>query len=206
MGIRTLCSGPASWEYRLHIPLSCSARAGRTPMNRRKFMTNVALAAPLAALPTLCLAAPAAPRSLRFYHTHTGEKLDVLYYEHGGYLPDALDAVNQLMRDHRSGEVTRIDPKLLDFLHQVQTRLGSTDTFEIISAYRSPATNEMLRNQGGGVAKSSLHMQGKAIDVRLSNAATKDIRQVGLDLKLGGVGYYPQSNFVHLDTGRVRWW
>jgi uncharacterized protein YcbK (DUF882 family) len=175
-------------------------------MNRRKFMANVALSAPLAALPTLCLAAPAVPRSLRFYHTHTGEKLDVLYYEHGGYLPEALDAVNQLMRDHRSGEVTRMDPKLLDLLRQVQTRLGSTGTFEIISAYRSPATNEMLRNQGGGVAKSSLHMQGKAIDVRLSNVATKDIRQVGLDLKLGGVGYYPQSNFVHLDTGRVRRW
>jgi uncharacterized protein YcbK (DUF882 family) len=175
-------------------------------MNRRTFVANVALSAPLAALPVLSLAAPAAPRSLRFYHTHTGEKLDVLYYEHGRYLPEALDAVNQLMRDHRSGEVTRMDPKLLDLLRQVQTRLGSTGTFEIISAYRSPATNEMLRNQGGGVAKSSLHMQGKAIDVRLSNAATKDIHQVGLDLKLGGVGYYPQSNFVHLDTGRVRWW
>ncbi len=203
MGIRTLCSGPASWDYRSFVSFSSSALAGITPMNRRKFMTNVALVAPLAALPTLCLAAS---RSLRFYHTHTGEKLDVLYYEHSGYLPGALDAVNQLMRDHRSGDFTRMDLKLLDLLHQVQSRLGSTDTFEIISAYRSPATNEMLREQGGGVAKSSLHMQGKAIDVRLSNAATKDIRQVGLDLKLGGVGYYPKSNFVHLDIGRVRWW
>jgi uncharacterized protein YcbK (DUF882 family) len=172
-------------------------------MNRRKFMANVALSAPLAALPTLCLAAP---RSLRFYHTHTGEKLDVLSYEHGGYSPEALDAVNQLMRDHRSGEVARMDPKLLDLLHQTQFQLGSTGTFEIISAYRSPATNEMLRQRGDGVAKSSLHTQGKAIDVRLTDAATKDVRQVGLDLQLGGVGYYPKSNFVHLDTGRVRWW
>lgn len=175
-------------------------------MNRRNFMANVALSAPLVALPSLCLAAPDAPRSLRFYHTHTGEELDVLYYEHGVYLPKALDAVNQLMRDHRSGDVNRIDPKLLDFLHQVQTQIGSTGTFEIISAYRSPATNEMLRQRGGGVAKGSLHLQGKAIDVRLTDAATKDVRQAGLDLQLGGVGYYPNSNFVHLDTGRVRWW
>jgi uncharacterized protein YcbK (DUF882 family) len=130
----------------------------------------------------------------------------VIYHEDGLYLPDAMAAANQVLRDHRSDEIAQMDPALLDFLHAAQTRLGSTGTFEIISAYRSPATNEMLRQRGGGVARRSLHLQAKAIDVRLTDAATKDLRQVGLDLQRGGVGYYSKSNFVHLDTGRVRWW
>jgi uncharacterized protein YcbK (DUF882 family) len=175
-------------------------------MDRRKFLKNIVFVAPVATVPGFALAAPAAPRRLRFYHTHTSEKLDVTYYEDGLYLPDAMDAVNHMLRDHRSDEIAQMDPALLDFLHEAQTRLGSTGTFEIISAYRSPATNEMLRQRGGGVARRSLHLQARAIDVRLTDAATKDLRQVGLDLQRGGVGYYSKSNFVHLDTGRVRWW
>jgi uncharacterized protein YcbK (DUF882 family) len=102
--------------------------------------------------------------------------------------------------------VIDMDPALLDFLHAAQQRVGSTGTYEIISAYRSPRTNEMLRRNGGGVAKRSMHLQGKAIDVRLTDADTRDLRQAGLDLSRGGVGYYSKSNFVHLDTGRVRRW
>jgi len=158
------------------------------------------------ALPGLVFAAPAKPRRLRFLHTHTSEKLEVVYYENGAYLPDAMDELNFLLRDFRSGDVVDMDRNLLDLLVMVQQRLGSRGTFEIISAYRSPATNEMLRRQGGGVAKSSMHLLGKAIDVRLTDVDTRDLRRAGLDLARGGVGYYSKSDFVHLDTGRVRHW
>ena len=172
---------------------------------RRKILRTAAFALPVAALPGLGLASPA-PRQLRFYHTHTGEKLNLVYHENGAYLPDALDEINHLLRDFRSDDVFPIDPALLDFLHAAQTRVGSTAGFEIISAYRSPATNEMLRKRGGGVAQKSQHLKGKAIDVRLTDVATANLRQASLDLARGGVGYYPKSDFVHLDTGRVRWW
>ena len=172
---------------------------------RRQILQTVAFALSAVALPGLAIGSPGS-RRLRFYHTHTGERMDVVYQEAGGYLPDALEEINHLLRDFRSGEVFPIDPALLDFLHDVQTRVGSTGTFEIISAYRSPETNEMLRRRGGGVARTSQHLKGKAIDVRLTDAATADLRQAGRDLAQGGVGYYPKSNFVHLDTGRVRWW
>jgi uncharacterized protein YcbK (DUF882 family) len=162
--------------------------------------------APAICLPAAALAGTAEPRRLRFAHTHTGEKLDVVYHERGAYLADALGELNVLLRDFRSGDVTDIDPALFDLLYSAQQRLGSTGTYEIISGYRSPATNEMLRKRGGGVAKTSLHLQGKAIDVRLTDADTRDLRQASLELGQGGVGYYASSNFVHLDTGRPRWW
>lgn len=174
--------------------------------DRRRFLQTIAAAAPALALPSLAFSAPASPRRLRLYHTHTSEKLDVVYHEDGAYLPDAMGELNYLLRDHRSGDVVDIDPGLLDLLHAAQQRLGGAGTYEIISAYRSPKTNEMLRRRGGGVAKGSLHLQGKAIDVRLTDADTRNLRQVGLELARGGVGYYSKSDFVHLDTGRVRRW
>ena len=174
--------------------------------SRRRFIRNLALVAPIAAFPGLALAKVQPARRLRLHHTHTGETLDVVYHDNGAYEPDALRALNHLLRDHRSGDVTDIDPKLLDLLHAAQQRLGSTGTYEIISAYRSPATNEMLRKRGSRVARRSLHLTGRAIDVRLTDADTRDLRQAGLDLARGGVGYYPRSDFVHLDTGRVRRW
>lgn len=172
---------------------------------RRQILKIAALALPAASLPRLGLAS-SGPRRLRFYHTHTGEKLDVVYHENGAYLPDALDEINHVLRDFRSDDVFRMDPALLDFLHAAQNRVGSTGSAEIISAYRSPATNEMLRQNGGGVARRSQHLKGKAIDVRLTDVTTEDLRRASLDLARGGVGYYPKSDFVHLDTGRVRWW
>lgn len=132
---------------------------------RRRFLKTAAMALPLAAAPGLIMAAPVEPRRLRFYHAHTGEKLDVVYYEDGAYLPDALKQLDYLMRDFRSEEALRMDSALLDFLHASQQRLGSHGTYEIISAYRSPTTNAMLRRRGGGVAKRSMHLQGRAIDV-----------------------------------------
>jgi uncharacterized protein YcbK (DUF882 family) len=160
---------------------------------------------PFAAMPATAIAV-AAPRRLTFAHTHTGEKLDVVYYENGAYMQDALEEINYILRDFRSNEVFGMDVALLDFLHTTQRLVVSHGQFEIISAYRSPATNEMLRTRGGGVARNSQHLRGKAIDVRLTDVATADLRQAALGLARGGVGYYPKSDFVHLDTGRVRWW
>lgn len=174
--------------------------------SRRRFVQTLAFAAPVVAVPGLSFAKSAEPRRLRLYHTHTAEKLDVVYHEGGAYLPDAMDELNRLLRDHRSDELIDMDQDLLDLMYAAQQRLGSSGAYEIISAYRSPATNEMLRRRGVGVAKRSMHLQGKAIDVRLTDARTRDLRQVGIELARGGVGYYERSNFVHFDTGRVRRW
>jgi uncharacterized protein YcbK (DUF882 family) len=194
------------WENpQQFVPLGLERPMSHCP-SRRRFVQTLALAAPAMALPGLSFARSAEPRRLSFYHTHTSEKLSVVYHENGAYLPDAMGELNYLLRDHRSDDVIDMDPALLDFLHAAQQRVGSTGTYEIISAYRSPKTNEMLRRNGGGVAKRSMHLQGKAIDVRLTDADTRDLRQAGLDLSRGGVGYYSKSNFVHLDTGRVRRW
>lgn len=146
------------------------------------------------------------PRRLAFYHTHTGETLDIVYSEQGAYLPDALAEIHHLFRDFRTGDTHPVDPALLDVLHDVQNTTGGSGRFEIISAYRSPATNRMLASQSHGVADHSLHLKGRAIDVRLPGVRTVDLRRAGLRLAGGGVGYYPESDFVHLDTGRVRSW
>ena len=174
--------------------------------NRRQLLKNAGLLLPALVFPVPAISAGAQPRRLSFYHTHTSEKLDVVYSENGIYLPDALEEINYLLRDFRSGEAHPIDPELLDILHEVAIRTASRGQFEIISGYRSPATNAKLRDQGRGVAKRSLHMQGKAIDVRLTDRPTGDLHKTALDLRRGGVGHYPKSNFIHVDTGRFRTW
>lgn len=167
----------------------------------------VAPAAPVAA----AKAAPAkATRALSFVHTHTAEKLSIEYCCDGRYDPEALAKLNRLLRDFRTGEVKPIDPKLFDLLHELSSELGTDDApFHIISGYRSPFTNTMLQKRGGshtGVASKSLHMVGKAMDIRLPEVKLKSLREAAASLKRGGVGYYPSSNFVHVDTGRVRYW
>jgi len=180
------------------------------PLARRQFLRSALLLAPLIACPGIVRATSPATntksRRLGFYHTHTAETLDVVYSEGGVYLPDALQEVRHLFRDFRTGDVHPIDPALLDILHDVQQVTGGRGRFEIISAYRSPATNHALASRSGGVADHSLHLQGQAIDVRLPGVRTIDLRRAGLRLANGGVGYYPGSDFVHLDTGRVRSW
>jgi uncharacterized protein YcbK (DUF882 family) len=146
------------------------------------------------------------PRRLALHHTHTGEAIDLVYSENGAYVTGALTDINRICRDFRTGDVYPIDPTLLDLLHQVQQMTGSTGHFEIISAYRSAQTNRMLAKSGSGVAARSLHLCGQAIDVRLPGVATSDLKGAALRLAAGGVGYYPQSDFVHIDTGRVRRW
>jgi uncharacterized protein YcbK (DUF882 family) len=172
---------------------------------RRRLLRAAFLAAPCAVLPRLAFALPG-ERELTFTHTHTGERLSVLYADGGRYVSDALAAVNQLFRDFRTGAIHPIDPALLDLLHAVQTDTGSTAPFQIISAFRSPATNRQLQQAGSGVATRSLHMDGKAIDVRLADVPLARLRRAALARAGGGVGYYPESDFVHLDTGRVRRW
>jgi uncharacterized protein YcbK (DUF882 family) len=145
-------------------------------------------------------------KRLSFYHTHTKKKLEVTYSRDGEYLDSALLEINRFLGDFRTGDVIGIDPKLLDLVYDIRESLGSSGTFEVISAYRSPKTNEMLRDRGGGVAKNSQHLLGKAIDVRLDNVDLPKLRDVALAMQRGGVGYYEKSNFVHVDTGRVRSW
>lgn len=150
--------------------------------------------------------AAVATRALGLRHLHTGETLTVEYAAGGRYVPDALAAVNHLLRDFRTGDVHDIDPGLLDLLHQVASRLGTRHPFEVISGYRSPTTNAALRRKSEGVAARSLHMVGQAIDIRVAGVALTSLRTAALDLKGGGVGYYAVSNFVHVDTGRIRQW
>lgn len=145
-------------------------------------------------------------RVLTLRNLHTGEKITRTYWADGQYLQDQLAEVDHLLRDHRTDEIHPIDPHLLDVLHRLQHTVGSRKPFEVISGYRSPKTNAMLRSNSSGVAKKSLHMQGKAIDIRLPGQDLAKLRQAALGLKAGGVGYYPKSNFLHLDTGRVRFW
>jgi uncharacterized protein YcbK (DUF882 family) len=145
-------------------------------------------------------------RTLGFYNTHTGEQLKATYWSNGRYDRGALKDINYILRDHRNNEVMRIDVKLLDLLTDLHRRSGSTKAFQIVCGYRSPQTNAMLAKASSGVAKNSLHMQGKAIDIRLADVSVRDLRDTALGMKQGGVGYYPRSAFVHVDTGKVRHW
>ncbi len=139
-------------------------------------------------------------------HTHTGERLDVEYFSHGTYLSDGLRDVDRFLRDFRTGAVHPIDPALLDLLHAVTAATGTSRPFAVISGYRSPATNRLLRSRSEGVAAHSLHMEGRAIDVRLTDVPLPVLRSAARAARRGGVGYYPDSDFVHMDTGRVRTW
>jgi uncharacterized protein YcbK (DUF882 family) len=145
-------------------------------------------------------------RSLSFYHTHTGRELTIAYKEGDQYIQGALQRINAFLYDFRTGDITEIDPALLDLIYDVRASLDSDGTYEVISAYRSPKTNSMLRKASNGVARKSQHLLGKAIDVRLRGVDSADLRKAALAQKRGGVGYYQKSDFVHIDTGRVRFW
>jgi uncharacterized protein YcbK (DUF882 family) len=181
---------------------------GADTRGRRRFLGR--LACGIAVAPWLLVGrgalASAPARSLAFEHTHTGESLSLIYAVGDRYVPEALRAVDWLLRDYRTGDIHPIDPALLDQLQRLASVTGSRAPFQVICGYRSAATNEMLRGRGGGVARHSLHLEGRAIDIRLGDVALADLRDAALSLKDGGVGFYPESNFVHVDTGRVRRW
>jgi uncharacterized protein YcbK (DUF882 family) len=174
--------------------------------SRRQFVTAVAAALPALALPRPSLARSLDVRARDFLPTHTGEKLSVEYARGDRYLPDALATVNHFLRDFRTGDVHPIDQGLLDLLHGLTQLTETRRPFHVISGYRSPRTNAMLRKRSEGVAGRSLHMQGQAIDIRLADVPLAKLRNAALAARRGGVGYYPASDFVHVDTGRVRRW
>lgn len=179
-------------------------------MNRRNFLrlTGGALIASsslISAAHATTVAASGA-RRLSFVNTHTGDTFSDAYWEAGSYVPDAMTAINQVMRDHRSGEAHAIDPRLLDQLHTLKGLVGASAPYQIISGYRSPATNAALHEQSSGVATRSLHMDGRAIDIRVRGIDLPRLRDAALGMQAGGVGYYEASDFIHIDTGRVRRW
>lgn len=162
-----------------------------------------ALTATCASLPAL---ASGGRRTVSFKHTHTGESLRAEYFVDGVYQLEVLDAVDHLLRDFRTGDIHAMDPGLLDLLYELALQAGLDAPYEVISAYRSPATNAMLHETTNGVAEHSQHMLGKAIDIRLPGFSTEQLAELARKIGRGGVGFYPESNFVHVDTGPVRSW
>ncbi|WP_391087197.1 DUF882 domain-containing protein [Vibrio sp. NH-UV-68] len=157
--------------------------------------------------PTIALASyPEEPRSLALTNLHTREALETCYFDGAEYVSKELRRINHLCRDFRRNEVHPMDKRLFDHISQIQTELGVESEVQIISGYRSPATNEALRSRSDGVAKKSYHMLGQALDFRLDGVELKRVRDIARELDFGGVGYYPRSNFVHIDTGPVRYW
>lgn len=185
-------------------------------ISRRHFLGGLAAAFGAAALPREAFASipkfqpssalqkPA--RFLAFENLHTGETIKVTYWEKGGYIKGALSEINNILRDHRTGEVKKIDTALLDKLFILHNRLGAKAPFQVISGYRSPKSNSMLHARSSGVAQKSMHLQGKAIDIRLQDTGLQNIHKAALAMNSGGVGYYPSSQFVHIDTGKNRHW
>lgn len=173
--------------------------------SRRQFLRGAAGMALLLLAPRRSTAALPPARALAFSNLHTGERLRVVYREDGAYVPEALASLDHLLRDFRTGEIHPIDPALFDLLSDVREATGG-GTFEVISGFRSDATNRMLRGRSHGVAERSMHLVGRAIDVRLRGVETASLRRAALAMRRGGVGFYPDLDFVHLDTGRVRFW
>ncbi len=182
-------------------------------MRRRDFLISCSCAsfAAVTARPARAVDAPAriateGRRWLELFNTHTGERLSLAFRDAGGLINTALSRLEWVFRDHRANESHPIDAPLFDWLADLADAAGAEPRYEIISGYRSPATNEQLAAAGRGVARGSMHMQGRAIDVRMKGLSSAKLRDLALAAPLGGVGFYARSNFVHLDTGRVRHW
>ncbi len=179
---------------------------------RRSFMKVMAASLVVGLMPKRLLAGThhlmpkGRARSLALYNPHTGESLKTVYWAEGRYVPDALKEVNYLLRDYRAGVIRPISPRLLDMLYGTKHHLESDGPFHIISGYRTPKTNALLRKRSKGVARTSLHMEGKAVDIRLPDCEIEALRRAAMKMQMGGVGYYPKSCFVHVDVGEVRHW
>lgn len=193
-----------------HNLINISDDGGDAIVSRRKFLKNLACGSLLALGGSKAANAKMwnfpSFKALYFHNTHTGDRLKLTYFEQGSYLKDALQEIDYLLRDFRTGDVHPIDTALLDQLYDLKLMLGANKPFHIISGYRSPRTNARLHKTSHGVSKHSLHMEGRAIDIRIEGYDTRLIRNAAIHLRHGGVGYYPRSNFVHLDTGRIRTW
>ncbi len=190
-----------------------SSEKAETRLDRRSFLRMNLFAAAALALPSSAMALvpdrKPEERVLTFYNTHTGERLkNAVYWSKGHYVRETLQDINHILRDFRQDEIKPIDPALLDLLHELRHELdlSATKPLHIISGYRSPATNQLLSRQSGGVAKRSLHMDGMAIDIRVPGLRTASLHRAAVGLNRGGVGLYENSSFVHLDIGPVRHW
>ena len=178
---------------------------------RRSFLKSSVVLASALSVPAFARAAQTTKvepveRTLRLYNTHTGESLRSIFWAEGQFVPDALKDINKLLRDHRSNTIAQIDPQLLMLLDRVSSKFGGTDVLHVISGYRSPETNAKLAKASGGVAKHSMHLEGKAIDIRMPGKDLAKLHKAALSVRGGGVGYYTDSQFVHMDTGRLRNW
>lgn len=183
-------------------------RSTRPPFNmqrRRALLTALTIAAvPLSS--TIAEAATYPELRLRFYNLHTTEHLNTVFWADGKYDPDALEQINNVLRDHRTGQVKKMDPRLMSVLFLINQKVGNKKPISVISGYRSEETNRKLARINSGVAKNSFHIKGQAIDIRIPGIETANIRDAGLKLRVGGVGYYGKSNFTHIDTGPRRNW
>ncbi|MDD2723355.1 MAG: DUF882 domain-containing protein [Methylovulum sp.] len=182
-----------------------------TVLARRRFLKQMFCASMLAMNAGIANAAvqkshAIAHKTIALLHPQTGDQLSLTYFEHGRYLKDALHEIDHLLRDFHTGDVHPIDPALLDQLHDLKQLLGVRQPIQVVSGYRSPFTNANLRHQSHRVAKHSLHMEGRAIDIRIDGVSTATLKRAALAMQRGGVGYYPRADFVHLDTGEVRTW
>ncbi len=181
-------------------------------MNRRRFLQLGAGALIVGAnlTPKLAWAGRGKPelveKKLSLFNYHTGEKINTVYWEKGEYIPEALKEINHVLRDRRTNEVIDMDPKLLDLLYAIAQKIDARQPIHVVSAYRSPKTNARLRKRRKGVAKNSQHIYGKATDFYLPGRRLSHIRKAAISLRSGGVGYYPRSRFIHVDTGPVRSW
>jgi uncharacterized protein YcbK (DUF882 family) len=175
---------------------------------RRSFLKSSVVLASAIGVPAVAKAAQPAPaeRAIRLYNTHTGESLRSVFWAEGQFIPDALQDINKLLRDHRNNKIAPIDPKLIVLLNEVSDKFGDTQALHVISGYRSPESNAKLATRSGGVARHSMHMDGKAIDIRIPGKNLAQLHKAAMSMRACGVGYYPDSQFVHMDTGRVRYW
>jgi uncharacterized protein YcbK (DUF882 family) len=176
--------------------------------SRRDVLLAVAGSAFAAATipPALAARRPVGLRSVALKNIHTGEHLNAVYWAEGRYVPDAMRRINWVLRDHHTDEVRRINPDLLDLLTKLHAKLRTREPFQVISGYRSPATNAWLAAMTDGVAQHSLHIEGMAVDIRVPDRSLVKVQQAALSLAAGGVGFYPRSDFVHVDVGRIRHW
>jgi uncharacterized protein YcbK (DUF882 family) len=176
---------------------------------RNLILILFALVAPLAAYPAVGSSPSddSEVHRLRLYHTHTDERIDVVYRIGDNYVPEAVDELEHFLRDHRTGDVHHVDPRLFDLLSDLTSSVGQPEAeIDVVCGYRTPWSNHYLRRRSRRVAKHSLHMQAMAIDIRVPGTSTRELRDAALSLGRGGVGYYPRKGFVHVDVGPIRRW
>ncbi|WP_115719759.1 DUF882 domain-containing protein [Gallaecimonas mangrovi] len=176
------------------------------PLSRRSFLVGIGSLAAASILPGKAMASVGHKRVLSFHNLHTGDSAEGIYWQNGLYQKDTLQSFNEVLKDHRSGDVTHMDPALFDQLTKLTAHLNFQGTIQVISGYRSPATNAAMKRAGHHVATHSFHCLGKAIDIRLPGVKLAHAHKAALAMKAGGVGYYPRDNFIHIDTGPVRRW